>query len=532
MSSNIIITDNYLWTNEHNNLSKQVLHRYQVSNGSGPSAVWKDGLSGVQEMIAQTSARKERLRSYGGKWSLSDVAICNDSIHDSKPLTFFGTVGKNSIVGKSFYPKDAKPLNERLYYFQSGSQVNQINNVLESRGLSLPTTGASNGQTLAGAVSTGTHGSALKIGAMQDYVRALHIVTSEKDHVIIQPKTDAVINKNFSDVFGAKLISDDKLFYSALVSFGSFGVIFGIIVETVSLFMLQVYCKRVDYSSAQNVYQYLTKFNHNSSVNLKKFLEQSGFLSNEDPHHLDLIVDPYSAKNNTFLRVMYKLPYDKTKLSKEPSGSTTRVGNDILAIIGKITSAETGLASTVVPLLFGQAADVQSGYTQTPKNIFGDSTIYRPKNGNASTELGVPIDKAQDAVKLISETAAKENFMGLLGIRFVKNSNATLAFTRFSPLTCTIELPGLNSPNTQNFYTQVFTGMDKAKIPFTLHWGQEGDYSPRRLNLMYGKSVNEWTAQRQKLLPDPLQRYMFTNDFLKRCGLGEAPQLTGGDVIA
>jgi len=90
----------------------------------------------------------------------------------------------------------------------------------------------------------------------------------------------------------------------------------------------------------------------------------------------------------------------------------------------------------------------------------------------------------------------------------------------------------LNSPNTQNFYTQVFTGMDKAKIPFTLHWGQEGDYSPRRLNLMYGKSVAEWTAQREKLLPDPLQRYMFTNDFLKRCGLGEAPQLTGGDVIA
>ena len=530
MSSNIIITDNYLWTNEHNNIKKQVLHRYQISNGQ--TAGWKEGLTGVQEMIRQAHARKERLRSYGGKWSLSDVAICNDSIHDSKPLTFFGTVGKNSIAGKPFYPADPKPLNERLYYFQSGSQVNQINNVLEGRGLSLYTTGASNGQTLAGAVSTGTHGSALKVGAMQDYVRALHIVTSENEHVIIQPKTNPVINKNFSDVFGAKLISDNKLFYSALVSFGSFGVIFGIIVEVVSLYMLKTYCIRTDYSKAQKVFPFLSKFNQNSSTNLKPFLQSYGFPSNEDPHHLELIVDPYTETNNTFLKLMYKLSYDKSKLSPEPSGSTTRVGNDILSIIGGITSADPGLASTVVPLLFGQAADVQSGYTQTPKNIFGDSTIYKPKNGNASSELGVPIAKAAASVKLIKETAAKENFMGLLGIRFVKATRATLGFTRFHPLTCTIELPGLNSSNTQNFYAQVFSSMDNAKLPFTLHWGQEGDYSQRRLNLMYGRSVTEWTAQREKLLPDPLQRYMFTNDFLKRCGLGEAPQLTGGDIIA
>ena len=245
MSNNIITSDNYLWTNEHNNISKQVLHRYQIFNNPGND--WKSGLVGVQDMIGQAYAKKERLRSYGGKWSLSDVAICNDSIHDSKPLTFYGTVGKNSLSGSAFYPDDPVPFSKRVFYFQSGAQINQINNVLEERGLSLYTTGASNGQTLAGAVSTGTHGSALKVGAMQDYVRALHIVTSENKHVIIQPASNPVINNNFSNVFGAELINDDELFYAALVSFGSFGVIFGIIVETVSLFMLETYCMRTDY---------------------------------------------------------------------------------------------------------------------------------------------------------------------------------------------------------------------------------------------------------------------------------------------
>ncbi len=528
MSTKIIVTDNYAWVNEHNNVLRQILHRYQVFNNAGTG--WKDGLAGVQEMIGNVRSRSERIRSYGGKWSLSDVAVCNDSMHDTKPLTFWGGVGRNAIAGTPLFD-DAKPLNDRLYYFQSGSQITQINMVLESRGCCLPTTGASNGQTIAGAVSTGTHGSALKVGAMQDYVRALHIVTSEQEHVIVQPASKPVVNATFSDVFGAKLITDDNVFYSAAVSFGSFGVIFGMIVETVSLFMLETYTRRVDYTKAAGVYPYLCSFDHSSTANLTAFLQQFGLPSQEDPHHLDIIANPYAPTQNAFLRVMYKRPYDQSKLSPEPGISGRRVGNDILSIIGSISTIAGVLVPAIVTQLFGQAADVQSGYTQTPRNIFGDSTIYKPRNGGASTELGVPIAHAQNAVAIVMATATQANFAGLLGIRFVRNSAATLAFTRFAPLTCTIELPGLNSATTQNFYNEVYSSLDKAGIPFTLHWGQEGDYSPARLAAMYGNAVDTWIQARNRLLPDPAQRYMFTNDFLKRLGISEAAPLTGGNVI-
>jgi hypothetical protein len=525
----IIITDNYRWTNEHNNVAKQVLHRYQVSNSQGTG--WKDGLAGIQAMIGQARSRNERLRSYGGKWSLSDVAICNDSIHDSKPLTFFGAVGVNSIDGTPLYKDDPKPLEQRLFYFQSGSQINQINNVLEGRGLCLPTTGASNGQTIAGAVSTGTHGSALKIGAMQDYVRAIHLVTSETEHAILQPASNPIVRKSFSDVFGAKLINDDHLFYSALVSFGSFGIIHGLIVETVSLFMLESFCKRLDYSAVESVYSPLDNFDHSSSGNLTGFLTQLGFPPDEDPYHMDLIVNPYASTKNVFVRVMYKRVYDAAKCSPPPTGSTTRVGDDILSLIGLLTDSAAGVVSVIVSGLFGSVATEQSGFTQTPRNTFGDSTIYRPRNGGTSVELGVPIGKAAAAVRLVMATVRQGNFPGLLGIRFVRNSRATLAFTRFSPLTCTIELPGLNSDTTQNVYRQVFAELDSANIGFTLHWGQEGDFSPRRLSMMYGDSLTKWVADRNRFLPDPMQRYMFTNDFLKRCGLSEAPGLNDGGVI-
>lgn len=529
MSNNINITDNYRWTNEHNNIIRQVLHRYQIYNS--PDSGFKDGLSGIQKMIGKARAANERLRSYGGKWSLSDVAICNDSIHDSKPLTYWGTVGKNSISGNPLYPDDSTPLDQRLFFFQSGCQINQINNVLEARGFCLPTTGASNGQTIAGAVSTGTHGAALKIGAMQDFVRAIHIVTSETDHFFIQPDSNPIITSNFSDVFGAKLINDDKLFYSAVVSFGSFGVVHGYIVEAATLFMFETHCKRIDYDSAESVYPLFINFNHSSSDNLKTFLHGYGLPSSEDPYHLDIIINPYASSRNSYLRVMYKKKYDKTKLSPPPGGSSTRVGDDILSMIGMISDSTSVAVPVIVNTLFGSVAEEQSGYTQTPKNVFGDSTIYRPKGGCASTELGVPIEKASQAVRLIMRIANQSNFSGLIGVRFVKNTKATLAFTRFSPLTCTIELPGLNSSSTQNFYLKVFKGMDDLIIPFTLHWGQEGDYSWKRLNSMYGNKLNEWITERNKFLTDPLQRYMFTNDFMKRCGLSEAPGLTGGSVI-
>lgn len=526
----IIKTDNYNWVNEHNNVKKQVLHRYQIFNE--PTNTWKEGLKGIQKMIAEAKVNEERVRSYGGKWSLSDVAICNDSIHDSKPLTFYGSVGHNSISGSAFFSDDPKPHKDRLFYFQAGAQVNQINNTLEEKGLALATTGASNGQTLAGAISTGTHGSALFIGSMQDYVRALHIVTSDSDHVILQPSSQPIINSNFSNVFNSKLINDDDLFYSALVSFGSFGIIHGIIVEAVSLYSLEAWTIRTDFDKAKAAFQLLKNFDHEKNDNLQSLLEQYNLPAEEDPYHFELVINPHSENDNCYLKAMYKCNYDATKLSPLPTGSTTRVGDDVLSVIGDLAGSMSVLTPTIVDALFGQVADIQSGFTQTPKNIFGDSVIYKPSGGAASTELGVAVKDAQKAVELAKKQASQDKFAGVMGIRFVKPSKGTLAFTRFGPLTCTIELPGLNSSVTQTFYSNLFKAMDAANIHFTLHWGQEGDYSRKRLTKMYGDNVVKWENDRKRLLPESNQRYMFTNDFMKRCGLSESPKLDGGDEIS
>ena len=525
--NNVIITPNYDWSNEHNNVNKRVQRRYQISND--PATKWRDGLRGISHMIAESRARNERLRSYGGKWSLSDVAICSDAVHDSKPLTYWGSIAERFVTGDPFF-EDPLPLHRRLFFFQSGAQISQINRALERRGLALPTSGASNGQTIAGAVSTGTHGAALRVGAMQDFVRAIHIVVDADEHVLLQPSTNGVCTEELAHVFGARLETDDELFNAALVSFGAFGVIHGLIIEAVSLYSLEVHNRFVDYAVAETSLPLLASFDHAATSNLAPFLMNVGMPSDVDPYHFEFVINPFEEERNAFLRVMYKRPFDATTLHPE-SETASRVGDDVISLIGSISDLAGFTVPHLVNLLFDRVGEEVAGYTQTHRNIFGDSTLFRPTRGIASSELGVPIHKAQQAIQIIKQVAVDVPFAGVIACRFVKPSAATLAFTRFSPLTCTIELPGLNSDRTQEFFKRTFAVLDDARVPFTLHWGQEGDYSAIRLHKMYGDAVSAWMNARETLLPDPMQRYMFTNDFMKRCGLSEPPPLIGGDGI-
>ena len=64
--------------------------------------------------------------------------------------------------------------------FQCGNTVADVNKMIESKaqGRSLFTSGAANGQTIAGATSCGTHGSALGRGALHDHIVALHLIAN------------------------------------------------------------------------------------------------------------------------------------------------------------------------------------------------------------------------------------------------------------------------------------------------------------------------------------------------------------------
>ena len=108
-------------------------------------------------------------------------------------------------------------------------------------------------------------------------------------------------------------------------------------------------------------------------------------------------------------------------------------------------------------------------------------------------------------------------FSGIFSYRYVKQSQGLLAFTRF-PHTCIVELDGVESPITRNFYEEVWNKLMERNIPHTFHWGKISDLDPVKLEKMYKQNISKWIKARNTLMPvDSLQ--LFNNNVLERWGL-------------
>src|SRR4029078_4368692 len=66
---------------------------------------------------------------------------------------------------------------------QSGTEGSAITRRLADIGLALQTSGAGDGHRIAGCIATGTHGSALGVGAVHDTILGLHIVVAPNQAV-------------------------------------------------------------------------------------------------------------------------------------------------------------------------------------------------------------------------------------------------------------------------------------------------------------------------------------------------------------
>ena len=73
-----------------------------------------------------------------------------------------------------------------------------LNRIFFRDGLSLKASGSNNGQTLPRAISTGTHGSAFKFGATQDFVVGTQLITGSSKQVYLE---SAEVRKVFTNAF-------------------------------------------------------------------------------------------------------------------------------------------------------------------------------------------------------------------------------------------------------------------------------------------------------------------------------------------
>jgi hypothetical protein len=506
--------------NLHNNVTFRPELLWRLTNlpadGSSVSPAMRQriGQAAIHEFLGRADQHLHLpVRAIGAKWSLSQVAETHGWLALTEDMAYTKTSLGSTHPDSPYSP-------DELAWVQCGTRVAQLNVNLGKCGRSLLTTGASNGQTILGATATGTHGAAFRVGSMHDTICGMHIMCSQQRSVWLEPAAAPVVTDDVARVvFGAhcEVIRDDDTFHAALVSFGSFGFVESVIVKTVPLFLLTAV-------RTKHAWNDLLK------AEIRGLAQNHDQNANGDLYHYEVTFDPLELATSAALHPWVTKIYS----TRAPDGydyvGATLPKHVIITDPAAVRWAGVGArllprvmlrqASKLLherfPILTGQEGSAPLGvmFTDVVMDALG-----------ASTEIGVAASdapRAADVIRSIFRESFKQHkpFLGPMSMRFVAASCATLAFTHFGPISCCIELPGARMAWSDEFYRRVFSALDAANVPFALHWGQENDFCPERIQRSYGAArISSWQRARARVLDTPELRARFSSRLLESWGL-------------
>jgi len=490
------------WTNRHDTFTQPINNLFDLINGNTGNGFddYNAMTETIQSFIGKAITENKTVRALGGGWSFSKVAAAEGWILNTKMLNMIFPIRNNQTVSPNYQgtPND-------LLFAQCGNSIQELNDWLKKNKRSLKTSGASNGQTIVGCFSTGTHGSAIDTGSVPDFIVGIHIITGPDKHIWLERESYPVVSDLFIQKFKTKHVADDELFNAALVSFGSFGFIHGVMIETEDIYLLESYRKKIPLDDPfRHIMETLDFSNANFIPN-----------GNERPFHFQAVIDQYNLAGGAYATIMYKRPYTDNYQPPVVDFNKAGPGDDLAAVIGIITEIVPVLTHLVVSSLVKSSYTLYEGVLGTSGEIFTNNNI---RGKLLSTAIGIPLDRVLEVNDLLIEMNVDQGpLSGILSYRYVKRSAATLAFTKFDP-TCILELDCAESNTTRNFYTAVWTELEARNIPHSFHWGKIHNLDEAKTRKIYGANMDIWIEQRNKIM-SPEAMKIFNTQSLKDCGL-------------
>lgn len=272
---------NRAWTRRHDDPRMPLLSQV-------PRVVYPATLADLIT-LCHARPRSERLHAAGSHWALSEAAISdhtfielNDpegahealdrTLHDVVPhllhpdlvermknvefRDYFGTL-VHVEAGKRIYQlyaelaQEVRPDDTHTLGGWFASEHN-VDHYLGS--WAFETLGGAGGQTIVGALTTGTHGGDFDLPPICDSVVAIHLVVDGGRHYWIEPATQTfgsplVDHDRLQEYYSSKdvsgpdgapfaVIADDEIFNATLVSAGRFGVIYSVVLRAVPQYSL------------------------------------------------------------------------------------------------------------------------------------------------------------------------------------------------------------------------------------------------------------------------------------------------------
>jgi hypothetical protein len=502
---NIITEDNVDWINHHQNIVAPVAKRLTVKNevpATATMAGMRATAARIQGIIAEAVQAGVRIRACGSRWSFSNI-----------PVVDHGWVIETSRLDWTFAvaPADVEPgsatLADDLYFAQCGAKISKINERLETpqRKRALRNSGASNGQTIAGALGTGIHGSAIGVGGLESQVAGVQLLTATQN-LWIEPARAPTMTAAFAAKLGATLVRDDAKFDAALVSLGALGIIHSAMLRSTGRYRLNSSMRHIPFGQIQ------------TALNTLTFMGSGIPDETRVPYFFQVILDPRKMDIG-FTTVRYKEACPPGYMPDYALKSASEPGTDLPRMIASAINMFPDLRDIAVSTLMGIELRVRTDIPaewRTPGETY---TFTNAREGVASSGFGVPVAQVTTALGILRDAfLVHKSAPVVFTCRYAQMSPAMLGFTRYNP-TCVIDIDGIDTPASIKLIKLAADRLEAAGMPFTQHWGKMNSLTKSRVRAAYGGDVDRWNATRALLLPGAAERNAFSSPFLDGLGL-------------
>jgi FAD/FMN-containing dehydrogenase len=502
------------WTGVHVTHRTTVAELVDVDN-VGPQRTLLSGFDmfryageSLDELIRRARDDGKRILAIGSGWGLSEINITDGWLVNTKLLNGCYDVGES-------YFDDAYPAADRpnVVLAQAGMQIAELNAYLElvpqddAKRRALKAAGIGNGQTIAGAVSGNTHGSQISFGAMPDFVVGLHIATGSGRTLWIEKASKPVLNEDFVARIGADLIRDDDIFNAAVVSFGTFGIIAAVAVETAPIYHL-------DFPAIGDIHH----------DDLKAKLREFG---NADPpglYHYEFIFDPHGRNRMAMEAAAPRVPFQPGVDTPPPrwivrDKNGYAPGVNLLRVLGLFRSLLPPRIVTGFQFKQYRRIALLNSVRGSPGQLYTSSIYYL--EGYTESAFAVSVNDAPEVIDICSEVARDMRLPSISQVRLVHPSEATLGFTQHEPKTAVFEVGLIDDDGFPEFERRLDAALRDAAIRYTLHWSKNSGIDPEKLDYMYGAArIASWKAARRAVFgDDDALMKMFETDAMVRAGL-------------
>lgn len=230
----------------------EIWRNWPESEPGGPTMKYLP--TSVAELVDVTkgATAERRLRASGTRWSSSGAAKADHVWIDTSALNRILSLDLGHLADEA-----SAGTVGNLVLVQAGIKVHKLATELWSRGLSLKTLGGSMGQSIAGAISTGTHGSDIDLPPIAGMVRAIHLVTDGGHEYWLEHPNHPVASvhslcEHYADWDESiRVRRDADAFNAALVSAGRCGVIYVYVLEAEPAYQLRAESGRSSWTAVK-----------------------------------------------------------------------------------------------------------------------------------------------------------------------------------------------------------------------------------------------------------------------------------------